>query len=427
MATFEVLTSSNVIGGGGSSYLSKTYAELSALITGSGLTIGQQYLVTDFATRHYIVDTTGTKPAGTPTVTGVTEPLLVTAIAVNKIDAVAKSTLYPQDIIHVDFVEENWTDDISFSLSGTIIPGWKGTIFFRHDTLLDNYTGYDFRNVKFRRWKTNAAAWSSSTTYGAGAYVTYSNVVYKSLQGGNLNKQPDIETSFWVALLDLTLTEYWNGNPTSTNGIPSNPSAFNDFKTFAETGTDTYETTCRSNHIEGFKDTETFFDIAGTILSNNVFMLQSEGYFSVYSNEIAAESFGNTIMGVYFYSNSIEAFFNYNSIGENFNYNSIGTSFYSNSIGVNFFSNSIGANFFSNSIGANFNSNSIGANFSSNSIGVNFRKVTAQPNVNNQSAGSWTLIYANHPKELIEGLTSGEFWIRYIDADGVQQIVTAST
>jgi hypothetical protein len=24
-------------------------------------------------------------------------------------------------------------------------------------------------------------------------------------------------------------------------------------------------------------------------------------------------------------------------------------------------------------------------------------------------------------------LTSGEFWIRYIDADGVQQIVTAST
>ena len=358
---------------GGSSYLVKTYAELIALINGNGLVTGTQYQISDYATKHFIVDGIGTQFLGT-IITGVNEPLILTANSTNTLDKEARSALHPEDIIYYDWNPDNWIDDLSFSdLSGTptIITGFKGVIYFRYDTLLDNYCGYDFRNCKFRRWKTNAATWDSGTAYTAGQYVTHSSKIYKSLQAGT-NKQPDTQTAYWVNLIDLTTVEYWNNNPTATNGIPSNAAEFNDFKTFAPLGTDTYETSCSSNHFGSFKDNNTFHLINATILSNNIFYLFSEGFYTVYSNEIATANFGNTIGGAYFSSNSIGAGFYNNSIGASFYNNSIGANFYNNSMGAYFANNSIGANFYNNSMGAYFYNNSIGANFHNNSIGENF-------------------------------------------------------
>jgi hypothetical protein len=48
---------------------------------------------------------------------------------------------------------------------------------------------------------TNANAdWSSATTYSVGQKVTYSNKTYESLQGSNLNKQPDTNPLWWLDL-----------------------------------------------------------------------------------------------------------------------------------------------------------------------------------------------------------------------------------
>lgn len=255
-------------GSGGSGYLVKTYAELVALIGGSGLVAGTQYEISDFATKHYIVDSNGDKPVGNPTVTGVTEPLIVTAVDVDKLDKVAKSTLYPQDIIYVDFDSDNWTSDVSFSDSGVIISGWKGTIYFRYDTVQNNSLGYDFRNCKFRRWKTDVADWDSGTTYAKGAFAKDSGIIYYSNVGSNTNHAPSGSSIYWTRCLGLSITEYWNDNPTSTNNIPSHTD-HDDFYTFSENGADTYDVHCFNNVIQSTQKE------GNTILLNSVVFLNS--------------------------------------------------------------------------------------------------------------------------------------------------------
>jgi hypothetical protein len=375
-------------GSGGGTIESVTYADLVTAITGSTLTVGQQYLITDFATTHYIVDANGTQYLDT-IITGATEGLIVTAVAVNKISAEAKSILYPQDVIHYDWNPDNWLDDLSFAdLTGTpaIVTGFKGVIYFRHDTLLDNYMGYDFRNCKFRRWKTDAPVWDSGTTYTKGQWVNDGSFLCRSLQNANTNNATT-DAAWWTQVLNLSTTEYWhNGN--DVNGLTKDSLSFVDVKTFAETGTDTYETAVLSNHFESFKDHNSYDDLSGTILGNNVFWLGSEGLYTVYSNRVEAESYGNSI-GANFSYNSIGAGFNYNSIGAGFNSNSIGANFNSNSIGAGFNSNSIGANFYSNNTGANFNSNSIGAFFNYNSIGAGFNSNSIGAFFNSNSIGAF--------------------------------------
>lgn len=368
----DLVTAANAGGGGGSSYLSKTYAELVALISGSGLSIGQQYLISDFATKHYIVDGGGTQYLDS-IITGDLEPLIVTATAVNKLDAVAKSTVYPQDIIHVDFDEDNWLDDLSFAdLSGTptIVTGWKGTIYFRHDTLLDNYTGFDFRNCKFRRWKTDVADWDELTAYVAGDLSKYSGYIYKALQAST-GETPAANSNYWIQLVLLSVTDYLNNQPVIANNIPSG-SDFSDFKTFAEgSGSAVYDICCRGNHFKGFRDEYTYFEDVATILSNNVFFLTDEDYYSVYSNEIGFVSNGNTVTG-FFYRNTIGNNFGNNMISENFDSNTIECSFKNNVLGKNFNNNTIADTFSSNFIGNSFIDNNMGSG-SSNMIGGGFR------------------------------------------------------
>lgn len=45
-----------------------------------------------------------------------------------------------------------------------------------------------------------AAAWSSGTTYALGAVVDYAESLWESLQAGNLNKQPDVNPTWWVRI-----------------------------------------------------------------------------------------------------------------------------------------------------------------------------------------------------------------------------------
>lgn len=114
-------------------------------ISNSTLKAGSYYHITDFATKHYMFDSAGVQYG---TNTGATEALIVFATSTNTLDKQAYSATHPKDIIYYDYDPNNWLTDLGFAQSGTIVPDFKGVIYFRHDTLQDNYMGYDFRNVR---------------------------------------------------------------------------------------------------------------------------------------------------------------------------------------------------------------------------------------------------------------------------------------
>lgn len=370
-----------------------TYAQLAVLQAGSLFIPGQEYLITDFKTTHFIVDSNNIQDVAS-IITGTLEPIIVTAITVNKLDKEAKSTLFPQDKIYYDMLPANWLDDLSFSdISGpTIITGFKGVIYFRHDTLLDNYTGYDFRNCKFRRWKTNTTAWSA-IVFVSGSIVNNAGVIYIAIHDSTGANVPGVANDIWAQLLDLTIFEYYCGNSTAQNGITAS-GVFADFKTFAENGTTgTYDLSVRSTHIEAFKDRAngSYISGCGTILSNNVFVLFDGGAYNMVQNVINTGSYGNTILTAGFSNNvidtsfrnnviatglaetAIDSFCAFNVISDGFLKNTIGNSFLNNYISTSCTTNVIGNEFDSNIIGNTFTNNSIGNGFLSNKLSTNYK------------------------------------------------------
>ena len=123
--------------------LTKTKAQVSSLKTGSKLQRGQIIYISDLA-----------------------EPLIVSATDVNKIDIVAKSPSFPQDIIYYDTSDANPAN-------------WA--ITYRHDTLKNLSTWYDWRTIKFTRWETVAGngTYTATSDPGGGAasqeFYTFNN------------------------------------------------------------------------------------------------------------------------------------------------------------------------------------------------------------------------------------------------------------
>jgi hypothetical protein len=171
---------------GSSAVIPILYVDLMTAISTSDLTAGSYYLITDYKTIHYIVDGNGLQYLS-DIIEGDAEPLLVFATSVNTLDKIAFSSLYPKDIIYYDYNSANWLLDYSFSdltdpINPVIIPGFKGVIYFRHDTILDNSMGYDFRNVKFRRWDTAVPEWDDETLYFTDDLVRYNNKIYRAFK-----------------------------------------------------------------------------------------------------------------------------------------------------------------------------------------------------------------------------------------------------
>jgi hypothetical protein len=159
-----------------------TYAELAALITanegGGALEPGLSYEITDFATVYYQI----TKESGSyvnvmdgenPMIkTGETEHLIVMATSPNTLDKRAKSIEYPNDIIHYDWNPVNWSNNLNFAIEGEIVEGFKGVIHFRRDTLLNNQTNHDYRNVVNRLYNVTQPTWAAGV-YNEGDFVVY--------------------------------------------------------------------------------------------------------------------------------------------------------------------------------------------------------------------------------------------------------------
>ena len=300
---------------------------------------------------------------------GETEPLTVLAISANTIDKEARSSLFPQDIIHYDWNPDNWLSDPSFAdiqEETTIVEGFKGVINFRHDTLLDNYMGYDFRNCRFRRWKVVLDEWVAGS-YEKYAHVRYNEYGYVSVVPDN-NQTPGIDSS-WVKILDFGITEYWSSSIRAPH-FPIDEESYIDFKTFVDVENSAYgqyEGSCMNNHFE--PTTKNIFN--QTILGNNVFFLTTTDSRQICENEIRSHFFGNTIVGT-FLENNIGTNFHSNILGVGFSRNEIDGYFYENTIYTVFAGNKIASGFNYNEISSFFTNNFILHSFGSNLVCSHF-------------------------------------------------------
>ena len=356
-----------------------TYAELVELITaneGAGdLEPGCYYRITDFATKHYMMDGGGDvildSELNSVVNIGAIEPLTIIALNGNTLDKVATSELYPQDIIHYDWNGENWKYDIAFGAwDEAVLSQWKGVIYFRHDTLNDVSMGHDFRKVLNRRWKRDDAVYAAETTYAKAAKVQDATGLYMSLVADNTGNALSSE-AHWTKIIDYAITAYVCANLSDAQDAED----FIDVPCFYSQEADPegqYNREVKTVHLKPMKDDGSTFYWIATILQNNVFALKADnGGHQVMGISAEMLCVNNTflgyqdgnILGAYFYNNSIGAYFSYNSIGANFYYNSIGAYFSYNSIGAYFSNNSIGASFYNNSIGANFRQNTIADKF----------------------------------------------------------------
>jgi hypothetical protein len=114
-----------------------THAELLSLSKSGALTRDQLYRITDFRTSHVIPNTADRNTAPT-------EVLLVRAASATQIRSQAFSESYPEDIIYYELTDS------------TTQGGDRGRIIKRVDPLKQISSFEDWRNVKFRRWNTQA-------------------------------------------------------------------------------------------------------------------------------------------------------------------------------------------------------------------------------------------------------------------------------
>jgi hypothetical protein len=149
-----------------------TYNQLYNYIIGYQLIPGKKYLISDYITT-YNQDITGEFLSGNDY-----EPLIVTASKNNGLEPIAYSLIYPNDIIYYNY-DNTMTD--SYGNNQYIAGATTGVIYRRIDTLLNNDVCFDFRNIKFRRYKLNIPNYDNYTTYNKYdvVYEPNTNAYYK--------------------------------------------------------------------------------------------------------------------------------------------------------------------------------------------------------------------------------------------------------
>jgi len=223
---------------GGGGITDVTYEGLVSKIQAEELSKGAYYRITDYQTVYYPTKLKygNWNPDSPSEYLQFTEyevrqceiePLIVVALSENKLSHEAYSEKHPQDILHYDWNNGNFYWDISFTNYADrkqvgwvheYIPGLKGVIYFRHDTKLDISTTYDWRNVKFRRWKYT----------GGDANLT---------EGVNNEYYPDAYIS--PTDEEIVINKFAK--------VQSDPEDYQDFYTF-----DGGEDYCYNVHIKGF-------------------------------------------------------------------------------------------------------------------------------------------------------------------------------
>lgn len=241
---------------------SMTYAQIAVLKASNGLTAGSYYTITDNQTIHNIPYTTALNVQGTVYENAATwtntksegvEPLTIMAITTSAFSNIAYSPSFPNDLIQFDFNNVLCEDGVTAR---------RGKIIYRKDNIKNLEAFYDWRNVKFRRWKIAPVAWSAGTTYAKWAIVLASNGdTYMSKKAGNLGNDP-INTpiigsgssaeytivygDWWDKVVLGVKNQYLSYKPSGTFKVaaadmPINATDFQDFYTFNQNTSPDYK------------------------------------------------------------------------------------------------------------------------------------------------------------------------------------------
>ena len=385
-------------------FKSVTYAQLDSLKTNSLLVPFKYYLINNYKTYQLIPNTTDTS-------VGVLEPLYVQAINSNTIGSDAISSIYYQtDIIKYSF------DNANGSRYGYIIS--------REDFKYNIKVPFDFRNVKFRRWKlTHDAVWNNTTNYVQGQVIKSSseNKVYICIKN-NINIAQNnslywyqlpfnsgdfvLPTNPYVSTYILSGVEitYPTDNTYSDLKIFQNYSQISDFELvsdpidFLNPDLSTKNIVIQRSGSFGNMPIQKI-SLQGTFngVSINASSLSNTSFKGLFNNIFAGQIQGSSLEGGFvnmsFYqidNCKIKIRTGYSCLLGYQSHNDIFSGdFYSNVIGFssdnningNVFSCIIGSNFVNNvlrnmendTIGINFQNNNIGLNFSDNKIGDYFK------------------------------------------------------
>ena len=164
-------------------------------------------------------------------VTGLTEPLIVTAISTNQLATEAQSELFPGDKIEYDWNLANWIHNTNFIETIEMIPtipiaGFKGVITYREDTTQDNSANHDFRNAKNRLWSIAQPEWVNGS-YPVDSLVSYINIgtginaIYSAKSEIFQNEEPSLSPK-WRFLWSVKETVYWSCSSTEGMAVDNN-------------------------------------------------------------------------------------------------------------------------------------------------------------------------------------------------------------
>jgi hypothetical protein len=176
-----------------------TYANLITARNAGTLIAGSYYRITDFRSIYRNNDSEVCGRVG-DVVESPVEPLIVLAIASNKISSQAFSEAWPTDVI-------NYDPDLTY-VDGTATA--MGFITYRWEPNANVECYYDWRNIKFKRWTVKRDEvdnvipdWVSGQAYTIGdrVYNPADNIIYMCLFG-NSDTNINVTSANWVAVWD---------------------------------------------------------------------------------------------------------------------------------------------------------------------------------------------------------------------------------
>ncbi len=333
----------------------KTHAQLYALVSNEELIPGANYLISDYRTTY-------TQPVSNFAMQGDMEPLVVRAVSTSEFDPVAVSTLHPKDIIYYDI-----------NSSQSRVPGCtKGYIYRRIDTILNNDLPFDFRQVKFRRWKITSAG-------------SYPNSGYASPQS------------------------------TTFNGLSVDANDYNDYYFFNGLASTYYNNKIEANQSNLLAECNSVVD--GGFQDNKVAS-------AFKGNTISTDFKRNTIMGLFQFNiirgqcadNVFHTTVNNNYIDSYFQSNIFLGYFTTNVIGVHFKSNMLHKSFMANTIGIYFRDNLIRGSFTNNEIDDQFKLNEVLSGLVYIDTNSDGTLHSDYPCTLVFDLADDEWLVSYYES-----------
>ena len=347
---------------GGAQFLVEIlYSDLKTLRDTSKLSPGTQYRITDYVTTVR-ADLDYAISAGNQF------DIIVTADSDNKLNEVARAIRHEGDIYFPEQVKfESW--ELKYSLDNDVLRyDWadsvngKGVIYFMKDEF-DNEVPYDFKNIKFKRFKVVSCINYSFEQAFSGRYFGQMDTSVFTIDPLDFkfvftfhDEEDDSEVS--------TMYKIGHGEFFGSNIIGGNfyATAVDDLK---------YLTLHLNNCV-----------FLGNHIKKNVFGLEFEN--NTFGNVINYNTFGNNIYSNIF-GNNIET----NTFRNNIYSNTFGNNINSNTFGNNIYSNTFGDSLVSNTFGNDINYNTFGNDIGYNTFGDSINYNTFGNNIYSNTFGNY--------------------------------------